>query len=423
VTTVSGRAITSLFRTWAPTALGSSMLAWEIPLVSALVARMQQGAEGLAALGIALSILFVLNSPALALTPLVVSEGDPRARHPLFRHAMVTGVVGCALIMVIPMLLSLTALGSDDVRDAVRGCLLSLGTVPLAVALRRYLHGCLIQEGRTQPIALATVVRICCTIAAGLMLWQTSLAGATAGGLTLMCGAWGETALLAMMRTRTPVDRQARWSRRVLVKHAQLSSSILLNMSPRLITTIGIVGASDELPSLIVWPAMFSLMALGTVPLTDLDSVGASFLKRGGDRRNLRRFCLSLSAVVGAFFVAIAVTPLGRLYLVDFTHVPPAPANLGIDWLWLLACAPALWAVRGYLRALAIAGDASRLLPWAAGIHLLALTVFSLVFPMSGLPGVACASMAVFGALCIEIFFLILKTLYRLQSADIRSEQ
>jgi hypothetical protein len=34
----------------------------------------------------------------------------------------------------------------------------------------------------------------------------------------------------------------------------------------------------------IVWPALYGLISLGTVPLSDLDSVGAAFLKAGGRR-------------------------------------------------------------------------------------------------------------------------------------------
>ncbi|GAA5133277.1 hemerythrin domain-containing protein [Pseudonocardia adelaidensis] len=61
-------------RIWLPTAFGASVLVAEIPLVYAAAARSADGDRALAALGIRVAVLVVVNTPALAPAPLVAVE-------------------------------------------------------------------------------------------------------------------------------------------------------------------------------------------------------------------------------------------------------------------------------------------------------------------------------------------------------------
>jgi hypothetical protein len=70
----------TLFRLWLPTVFGASMLVAEIPLVAASAARSAVGGQALAAIGIGVAILVVINTPALAITPLVATEQGRRAQ-------------------------------------------------------------------------------------------------------------------------------------------------------------------------------------------------------------------------------------------------------------------------------------------------------------------------------------------------------
>ncbi|NLU71026.1 hypothetical protein [Streptomyces sp. HNM0574] len=401
----------ALARSWAPTALGSSMLAWEIPLVVAIAARMPDGADAVAALGVGLSVLFVANSPALAMAPLVVAELAGQGSRALLRWAAATGLAGSAALTAcaavpglrefLPQLLGLPG----ELHDAFRLSLLSFATAPLAVALRRYLHGRLITRDTTRAIAVSTGVRIAATGLAGLVAWWTGVPAAAAGGLALSAGAWAETAgLLLAVRRLAPVP--AARARGLLVQHARITSSVLLNMSPALVTTVVLTRAASAEDSLVVWPAIYGLLSLGTVPLSDLDTVGAAFLRRSGRPGTLSRFTFLLAGGLLGAGLLVALTPLARLYLVDFSHVPDGPAGLGLRWIALLAVVPALWAVRGRLRARALAEERTRILPRAALAHLIGMIGLGLLLVRTPLPGVACASLALIGALVIEMLAL-----------------
>ena len=405
--------VLALARSWLPTAFGSSLLAWEIPLVVAIVARMAGGPVAMAAFGAGLSVLVIVNSPALALAPLVVSELRVHGTTALFRRALVTGGLGSAALAglaalpivstIFPALLGLP----PDLRDAFRLCLLSFATAPLAVAVRRYLHGRLIAADTTRPIATATAVRIVLTVAAGLLLLWSGSPAAAVGGLALSCGAWAEAAALALAARRLDAPpRSGEPGPPILAQHLRITSSVLLNVGPSLVTTVVIARSADATASLIVWPAIYGLMSLGTIPLSDLDSVGAAFQRRGGRRTVLTRFTLVLGGTILALFLLLALTPLARLYVVDFSDVPPGPAGLGLRWMAVLALAPPLWAIRGRLRAVTIAEANTRTLPRAAAVHLVALLIIGALAPFSPLPGVACASLAIVAALIAEILAL-----------------
>lgn len=67
------------------------MLVIEIPAVYASVARANHGGQALAALGICIAILVMVNTPALALTPLVVTEQGYHPQPRLWRYALTVG--------------------------------------------------------------------------------------------------------------------------------------------------------------------------------------------------------------------------------------------------------------------------------------------------------------------------------------------
>lgn len=405
--------VLSLARSWLPTAFGLSLLAWEIPLVVAIAGRMPDGPSAMAALGAGLSVLVVINSPGLALAPLVVAESRGHGSRALFRHAAATGAAACTGLAALaafpgistafPALLGLP----PELHADFRLCLLSFASAPLAVALRRWLHGHLIANDTTRPIATATTVRIVLTVIAGLVMWWVGVPAALVGGLALSCGAWAEAAFLTFaVRQLTSAQPSGEPTGRILLQHARITSSVLLNMSPALVTTVVIARSHEATDSLIVWPALYGLVSLGTVPLSDIDTVGAAFLRRTGRQSVLLRFVLLLAGVLIAVALLVVLTPLGQLYIRDFSNVPPGPAYLGLRWIAVLALAPPLWAIRGRLRAQAIAAENSRALPRAAAVHLAVLLGFGVLLPVSPLPGVACASLAIVAALTAEILSL-----------------
>lgn len=390
-----------LFWTWLPTAFGSSMLVLEIPLVFASVARSADGGRALAALGICLAILMVVNTPALALAPLVVTTPVRRVRG----YAVVVGLLGSLVLLglgVAPVAGALLGLDAD-LTAAVQAGLLGLVPNSAAVAIRRYLHGRLIDAGRTRPITTATVLRI---VGSGALAWAAVTAfpahGALVGGLALSAGAFTEAALLAVAVRGLPVlpDRAGV---ALVRRHGQLSTSWLLNMSPALVTTVGIAHAAGPAVSLVVWPVLYELAKLFASPTADWESVTATTLRRDPGDGAPGRLTGWLAAGFVAAFGTVQLTSLDELYLRALIAVPPEPAALGLQWAPLLLPVPALWLLRGYLRGVAMATLRTRSLAWAGAVHLAVLVAAVAGLGATSLPGVGVGTLAVLAGLFTDI--------------------
>jgi Na+-driven multidrug efflux pump len=173
-------------------------------------------------------------------------------------------------------------------------------------------------------------------------------------------------------------------------------------MAPTVITTIGVAHAANASASLIVWPVLIQFAALFTSPMTDWESVSATALR--DDRRNRapRRLTVSLAAAVTALFVAAYLGGITELFVRGLLAVPPEAAGLGLRWMWLLLPLPALWVARAYLRGILMAADDTRWLSYAGLGHVVVLVGTLTVLAGTGLPGVACAGIAITAGVAVE---------------------
>jgi hemerythrin superfamily protein len=395
-----------LLRTWLPTAFGASVLVAEIPVVYAAAARSADGARALAALGICLAVLVVVNTPALSLTPLVAVESDRRG---LRRYALAVGAAGGLVLLLlgaVPPAAHLVGLlfGLDEaLLRHVRDGLVALAPNALGVALRRELHGRLVHAGRTGPIVTATAVRIVGTGALAFVavgLWPER--GALAGGLALSAGAFLEAALLAA-RARAPGGTGPLEPLRLMRVHAHLSSTRLLAMAPMVITTVGIAHAHEAQASLVVWPALYELLMLFTSPATDWEVVCARALRRCPASRAARRVAAWLGAGFTFAFAVVVFSGAGEVYFRSLVAVPDGPAALAVSWMPVLLVVPGLWVLRAHLHGIRMAAGETAVFVRAGVVHALVLAGTVTALGTTALPGVGAACLAVVAGLLADI--------------------
>jgi hypothetical protein len=399
-----------LLRLWLPTVFGASMLVVEIPLVSAAAARSTAGGAALAAIGIGMSILVVVNTPALAIAALVAGERDRHHPRRLRHHTLLVGAAGTLVLLLLAAPPGAAAVSAvfgleAEVRTAVAAFLLGLAPNSLGVAIRRHQHGRLIHERHTRPIVWATLVRLAVTAAvawAGVALFPGH--GPLVAGLALTLGAFLEAAALAAARSEArgpagPLDGS--WIG-LTVRHGHLSAARLLVMVPTVVTTIGVAHAAQAPASLVVWPVLIQLAALFTSPTTDWEAVAATALHDGPGSRTPAQVTAWLAATIAALFTVVVLAGPAELFVRGLLAVPDDAAGLGLSWLWLLLPLPALWVTRAYLRGVVMAAGGHRWLSYAGAGHAVVLVGLLAVLVRTDLPGVACAGISLVGGVAGE---------------------
>jgi hypothetical protein len=230
--TASARA---LFRLWLPTVFGASMLVVEIPLVAAGAARSADGARALAAIGIGMAILVVVNTPALAITALVVDEYDRVGGRALRRYTIGVGLAGTTVLLALavpPGSALVDALFGLDPetggaprrhgrhrvgrhRAAARAGLglrwmWLLLPLPALWVARAYLRGIVMAAEDTRWLSYAGLGHVLVLVGALLVLTGSGLSGVACAGIALTAGVAVETVVTAYgARPRAPTPRPA----------------------------------------------------------------------------------------------------------------------------------------------------------------------------------------------------------------------
>ncbi len=331
-----------IFTFWLPLAGTWLMIGIEAPYLAAIIARLADPTENLAAFGVALSLAVIIEAPVIMLmsasTALVEDETSYRAlrRFTLGLSALLTLI---QLIVVLPpvfvrLAISMMGLPPDVARLAHQGLVLMLPW-PVAIGYRRFLQGLLIRHNLTRRVAYGTVLRLVTMTAVAVLGAQfPSLAGVHVAALALAVGVIVE-ALASRWMTRELVGRL------VTEPTAVKGSGLTL----RGISSFYLPLALTTVVTLAVQPTITFFMAHGRYPVESLAVLpvvhGLTFLFRAlglsyqdvgialfGDQwehyRPIRNFGVGLAIATTAALAAIAYTPLAGVWFQQISGLTPA---------------------------------------------------------------------------------------------------
>ena len=187
---LTGRAI---FRFWAPLASTWLMMALEGPFIAAIIARLPDARENLAAYGVAFAFGLILESPAVMLLSAATVLAENRDSYLTLRRfgyglcGLLTVVV---VVVVFPPVFNWIA-GSllhlpNEIRPLTHAALVFLLPWPAAIGYRRFKQGLLIRHGLTRHVAYGAMFRLTAMAAtAGILVLFTSMPGASVGTFAL----------------------------------------------------------------------------------------------------------------------------------------------------------------------------------------------------------------------------------------------
>jgi hypothetical protein len=348
-----------VWSTWWPLAASWLMMGFELPAVSATMARMPSPEISLAAYGgVVFPLALVVEAPIIMLLSASTALSRDRATYRKLRRFMLRAGGGLTLIHVAIAATPLFdvvvggLLGApEEIRPAARLGLLILTPWTWSIAYRRFQQGLLIRSGRSRTVGVGTVVRLGSNVSVlvvGYLLGRAP--GIVVGTAAVSAGVMAEAlfvgiAVRPILRDELP-DEIAGDPPLTLRRFLDFYAPLALTSTLALIALPMGSAAMGRLPrpieSLAVWPVIngltFTLRSLGFA----YNEVVVALLDREGAYPALRRFTRLLASSTSTVLLVVAASPLSSLWFAGVSGLAPRLAELGGRALWITLPMPAL---------------------------------------------------------------------------------
>ncbi len=360
----------AIFRFWYPLSATWLMMAAEGPLLTSLIARLDDPKHNLAAYGVATAIAMIIESPIIMmLSASIALVKDAPSYHALRGfiiklNIMVT--VGMLLTLIPPIFnfIAFTLLNlSPEVGELMYGCLAAMVLWPAAIGFRRFWQGLLIRAHQTRKVAIGTIVRLLTMfLSAMFMVNFTTLHGTYIGGIALTIGVICESIATRIMAHDTIVairNEPAHFTEAPLTnKHmisyyTPLALTSLIGMASMPIITFFIGRSPMSLESLAVLPIIESFVFIFRSVGFAYQEVGLALLgPRNEQNKPLRKFGVTVGLTTSGIYSLLVFTPLIHPVLFGLYGLSDELASFAVLPARIMVILPFLAISFAYLRSI-----------------------------------------------------------------------
>lgn len=384
-----------IITTWWPLAASWLLMGVEVPLLSAVIARLQNPEVHLAAFGgVVFPLALIVESPIIMLLAGSTALSKDWASYALIRRYM---MVSGALLTLLHILIAFTPLyfvvAEDilgvppEIIEPARLGLMIMVPWTWSIAYRRFNQGVLIRFGYSKAIGVGTVVRLSTDVlvlAIGYQLSQNLeipgiAVGTAAQAISVISEAFYvryvvRPVLNSELKAAPSIDPPLTW----MVFWAFYLPLVMTSLITLLANPIGSAAVSrmpQALISLAVWPVIngfiFVLRSLGVA----YNEVVVALLDRPGASINLKRFANLLAGFTTLALVLVAATQLSTLWFGKISALSPELVNLAKNALWLALPLPALSVIQSWYQGALLYGRHTRGITESVVVYLLTFTV------------------------------------------------
>ena len=378
-----------IVQTWWPLAASWLLMGAELPVLSAVVARLARPEINLAAYGgVVYPIALIVESPIimlLAASTALSKDWDSYRR--LRRFMMVAGaaLTGLHLLVALTPVYYLVVRGliaaPPEIVEPARIGFIIMTPWTWSIAYRRFNQGVLIRFGHSRVVGVGTGVRL----GAEALVWVCGyLVGSDPrhrrGDLRRGCGCARRGCLRGLAcaaRDRAGAETCAG----SLEPGLSLSSFLrfyvplvltsLLSLLAQPIGSSAISRMPNALASLAVWPVVSGLIFLLRSMGVAYNEVVVALLDEPQAAGNLRRFALGLAALSTVPLLLLVTTPLSGFWFGRIAALPPDLAALARSALWISILMPALSVMQSWYQGAILHGRRTRGITEAVVIYLL----------------------------------------------------
>ncbi|MCZ6832613.1 MAG: hypothetical protein O7F11_02595 [Acidobacteria bacterium] len=405
------------FRFWLPLALTWLMMSIEGPFLAAVIARLADPLENLAAFGVAFAVAILVEAPVimmLSASTALVEDMDSFRRVRRFTY-LLSGLLTLVMVAMLATPLWLWVARHiiglpDEVARLTWQALVLLVPWPGAIGYRRFYQGLLIRHGLPRRVAYGTVVRLVVMTTTGLTLsLYLSYGGVSVAAVALSAGVLSEAVASRLMAQSVvrhlstsraqSASSQALTNARILKFYLPLAMTSTISMAAHPMVTFFMGRAPAPLESLAVLPVVNALVFIFRAMGLAFQEVAIALLAESRMNRGpVARFAALLGVVATLVLALIAFTPLAGMWFITVSGLSPDLARFALLPLRILAFMPALSVFLSLERAFLVDSRRTAPISYATAVELAGITGLLALFIMGmGLNGAVGASLAFMG--------------------------
>lgn len=367
-----------IFTTWWPLAASWLFMGTELPMISAVMARLAEPKIHLAAYGgVVFPLALIIEAPIIMLLAASTALSKDMASYKkVYRFMMWAGGSLTFLHFLLAYtpfydLVVVQVMGvPDEIVESARLGLMIMLPWTWTIAYRRYHQGVLIRFGQSRAVGVGTLIRLAAngmmmTLLVLLDLWNDAmtLPGIVVGTSGIAAGVISE-AIYAGLRVRPVLHgalRQAPTVEPALTWQAffafymPLVLTAVINMLAQPVTPAAISRMPFALESLAALPVVgglaFMFRSLGFA----YNEVVVALLDQPGATAKLRRFAMVLAAGTTLGIGLMAATPLASFWFVQVSGLDPDLAAIAKGGLWAAVLWPALSVLQNWFQGVLVA--------------------------------------------------------------------
>jgi progressive ankylosis protein len=416
-----------IFWFWLPLFASWLLMTAEGPIVSAAINRLPNEVIMLAAQGIVVSLSVTIESPIINLLATSTALVKDRASYLLMRrftlHWMVLLTAVSILIAFTPLfdLVVRQWLGTpNEIADWVQPGMQIMIFWSAAIAWRRFLQGVLIHFNQPRKLAWGTAVRLLASggTVIGLALW-TSWPGVVNGSTALMVGVIAEAAFATLavrpllqndLSPSGHVEETALTYSDLFWFHIPLAGTAVMVLLVQPLVAFSLARLARPTESLAAWPVVFQIMLMARAAALALPEAVIALTKGPDSYRPIRRFALTLAALVTAGVALFTFSPLARFYLFGVQDMTAEVGALAQGSLIYFLPFPALTVIGMWLRGVLINGRQTTAVNIAMIVNMTVTIIVLAIGLANQWPGLPTAAVALSLAVLAEIIYLAWRT-------------
>ena len=399
-----------IFLYWVPMFGTWLIMAAEAPFVAAVIARMADPKENLAAFGVAYAVAILVESPVimiLSASTAMVRGGESYRRLLRFTWALNACLTTAMLLLVLTpawTVLATRTIGlPEPIADLSRVGLMMMTLWPAAIGYRRFFQGLLIRARKTRRVAYGTLVRLVTMAATSVGLMSYSeLPGAWVGTAAIGLGVVTEAAACRFMarhevrRLLSRTDESSPPGYHAIASfYWPLALTSMISLAAHPIVTFALGRGRFPLESLAVLPVVNSLtFVFRSVGLAYQEVAIALLGHDDPDQATVLRFARLLGFGATAAMSLIAFTPLAWIWFHDVSGLTPELTRFAIVPTRILSVLPALSVLLSMQRAILVHGRRTGPITRATMIELTGILV-ALILLIGGLDMIGAIAAAI----------------------------